>query len=102
MLLYIGLRFDYVQILDQNQKLVGTKICGRKSDLKIEVPGTTAYVVFHSDEEATEEGFQATFEAISPPKPASKGWTSHSVYIGNTHATFCILICTYQIHYYNS
>ena len=67
------LRFDYVRILDQNQKLVGTKICGMKYDLKIEVLGTTAYVVFHSDEEATEQGFQATFEAISPPKPASKG-----------------------------
>ena len=73
-LLFYQHRYDYVQILDHNKKQVGKKICGKKYDkLKIEVPGNTAYVVFLSDYEATEQGFTANFQAISAPKPPSKG-----------------------------
>lgn len=64
--------YDYVQILDENKKPFGKNICG-KTSLKIEVPGTTAYVVLYSDDVVTEEGFQATFEGVAPPKPVSIG-----------------------------
>ena len=67
-------RYDYVQILDHNKTPVGSKICGKKYDeLKVEVLGSTAYVVLYSDYEATEQGFTANFQAISAPKFPSKG-----------------------------
>ena len=67
-------RYDYVQILDHNKTPVGSKICGKKYDeLKVEVLGSTAYVVLYSDYEATEQGFTANFQAISAPKLPSKG-----------------------------
>jgi hypothetical protein len=44
-----------------------------KDNTKIEIPGSTAYVVFFSDYEATEDGFTANFQAVSAPKPPSKG-----------------------------
>ena len=69
-----GCAYDYVQILDRNKTPVGSKICGKKyNELKIEVFGSTAYVVLYSDYEATEQGFTANFQAISAPKPPSKG-----------------------------
>ena len=63
-----------MQILDRNKNHVGYKICGKmKDNTKIEIPGSTAYVVFFSDYEATEDGFTANFQAVSAPKPPSKG-----------------------------
>lgn len=65
--------YDYVQILDHKNGSVGKKICGNQPNVTVEVPGNTAYVKLHSDDVATEQGFEATFEALSPPKPAPKG-----------------------------
>ena len=63
-----------MQIFDHNKKQVGSKICGKKyGGIKIEVPSNTAYVVLYSDYEATEQGFTASFQAVSAPKPPSKG-----------------------------
>ena len=48
-------------------------MCGKKYDIKIEVPGKIVYIVLYSDYEATEQGFTANYQAVTPAAPPMKG-----------------------------